>query len=302
MVKQKNTLGDKSFYLVNGLVATLFFVVTVYPIYFVLAASFSDPIAVARGDVWWRPIGLNFNGYKEVFRDSRVIMGYANSLYIMVVGTLVNVVFTVLAAYPLARRDFKARNPIMALYVFTMLFNGGLIPTYLVVKNIGLIDTRAALILPNALLVWNMIITRTFFLHNIPDSLLEAAQIDGCSDVYFLFKVVVPLSGPILAVITLYYAVGHWNQFFNAMLYLKTATKFPLQLILRDILIQNQQAANMQATQGNVTDALEMAMRQQLAELLKYSLIIVASAPLMVIYPFVQKYFVRGILIGSIKG
>ena len=229
-------------------------------------------------------------------------MGYANSFYIMAVGTLVNIIFTILAAYPLARRDFKARNYIMALYVFTMLFNGGLIPTYLVVKSLGLIDTRAALIIPNALLVWNMIITRTFFLNNIPDSLLEASQIDGCSDTYFLYKVVIPLSGPILAVITLYYAVTHWNSFFNAMLYLKTATKFPLQLILRDILIQNQQAANMAAMQGNVSDALEMAVRQQLAELLKYSLIIIASAPLLAIYPFVQKYFVRGILIGSIKG
>lgn len=300
-VKQKETLGDKSFFTVNTLVAMIFFVLAIYPIYFVLIASVSDPIAVAKGTVWWRPIKFNINGYKAVFEDSRVIMGYANSFLIMTVGTLINVIFTVLAAYPLSRKDFKPRNKIMALYVFTMLFNGGLIPTYLVVKNLGLIDTRAALILPNALMVWNMIITRTFFLNSIPESLLEAAQIDGCSDFYFLWKVVVPLSGPILAVITLYYAVGHWNAFFTAMLYLKTATKFPLQMILRDILITNQQAS-MSATLGSAMNAEEMAIRQQLAELLKYSLIIIASAPLLAIYPFVQKYFVKGILIGSIKG
>lgn len=301
MVKQEKAFGDRSFFIVNALIATVFFVITIYPLYFVLCASFSDPIAVAKGDVTWRPIKFNINGYKAVFEDSRVIMGYANSIYIMVVGTVINVFFTILAAYPLARKDFKIRNFVMGLYVFTMLFNGGLIPTYLVVKNLGLIDTRMALIIPNALMVWNMIITRTFFINSIPDSLLEAAQIDGCSDFYFLWKVVIPLSGPILAVITLYYAVGHWNSFFNAMLYLKTASKYPLQMILRDILVQNQQAS-MAATMGAATNALEMAMRQQLAELLKYSLIIVASVPLLAIYPFVQKYFVKGILIGSIKG
>jgi putative aldouronate transport system permease protein len=253
------------------------------------------------GEVWWRPIGINLNGYKAVFEDPRVIMGYANSLFIMVVGTMINVFFTVLAAYPLARKDFRFRNAIMALYVFTMLFNGGLIPTYLVVKNLGMVDTRAALIIPNALMVWNMIITRTFFLNSIPDSLLEAAQLDGCSDIYFLWKVVLPLSGPILAVITLYYAVGHWNSFFTAMIYLKTASKFPLQMILRDILIANQTAA-MSATMQGAVDAETMVIKQQLAQLLKYSLIIVASAPLLMIYPFVQKYFVKGVLIGSIKG
>jgi multiple sugar transport system permease protein/putative aldouronate transport system permease protein len=183
-----------------------------------------------------------------------------------------------------------------------MLFNGGLIPTYLVVKNLGLIDTRAAMILPNALVVWNMIITRTYFQNSIPGELLEAAQMDGCTDFYFLYKVVLPLSGPILAVITLFYAVGHWNTFFNALIYLKSANKYPLQIILRDILVQNQMSGDMASSMQGATDAQSMIIKQQLAELLKYSLIIVASLPLLVMYPFVQKYFVRGILIGSIKG
>jgi putative aldouronate transport system permease protein len=301
MVEKQKNLADRSFYLVNALVGGLFFFLAFYPLYFVMIASISNPVSVVLGEVWWRPIGINLNGYKAVFEDPRVIMGYANSLFIMVVGTMINVFFTVLAAYPLARKDFRFRNAIMALYVFTMLFNGGLIPTYLVVKNLGMVDTRAALIIPNALMVWNMIITRTFFLNSIPDSLLEAAQLDGCSDIYFLWKVVLPLSGPILAVITLYYAVGHWNSFFTAMIYLKTASKFPLQMILRDILIANQTAA-MAATMQGAVDAETMVIKQQLAQLLKYSLIIVASAPLLMIYPFVQKYFVKGVLIGSIKG
>jgi multiple sugar transport system permease protein/putative aldouronate transport system permease protein len=301
MVVKKRSLADRSFFLVNSLVGSLFFIIAFYPLYFVLIASFSNPVSVVLGEVWWRPIGVNLSGYKAVFEDNRVILGYANSLFIMVAGTMVNVVFTVLAAYPLSRKDFRYRNIIMGLYVFTMLFSGGLIPTYLVVKNLGMIDTRAALIIPNALLVWNMIITRTFFIHSIPDSLLEAAQLDGCSDIYFLWKVVLPLSGPILAVITLYYAVGHWNSFFSAMIYLKTASKYPLQMILRDILIQNQVMAN-QATMQGAVDAESMVLRQEIAQLLKYSLIIVASAPLLIIYPFVQKYFVKGVLIGSIKG
>lgn len=301
MVEKQKNLADRSFYLINSIVGVFFFIISFYPLYYVLCSSISDPIAVVLGEVWWRPVGLNFDGYKAVFEDPRVIMGYVNSFFLLVVGTSTCVLFTVLAAYPLARKDFKFRNPLMALYVFTMLFNGGLIPTYLVVKNLGLVDTRAALIIPNALMVWNMIITRTFFINSIPDSLLEAAQLDGCSDIYFLWKVVIPLSGPILAVITLYYGVYHWNSFFNAMIYLKTATKYPLQMILRDILIQNQMMAT-QATMQGAADAQEMVVRQQMAQLLKYSLIVVASVPLLAIYPFVQKYFVKGILIGSIKG
>jgi len=301
MVKQ-HSYQDRVFLFFNFILVTFFFLVSAYPVYYVVAASFSDALAVIRGQVWWRPVDFTLEGYKAVFADQRVITGYLNSFFYMSVGTAVNVFLTVLAAYPLSRRDFRHRNHIMALYVFTMLFNGGLIPTYLVVKNLGLVDSRLAMILPNALIVWNMIITRTYFLNNIPTELLEASQMDGCTDIYFLYKVVLPLSGPILAVITLFYAVHHWNAFFNALIYLKSASKFPLQIILRDILVQNQMSGDMASSMQGATDAEGMILRQQLAELLKYSLIVVASLPLLVIYPFVQKYVVRGILIGSIKG
>lgn len=300
MVKQ-HSYQDRIFLACNFALATVFFLIAAYPVYYVICASFSDALAVVRGEVWWRPVRFNIEGYKAVFADQRVIRGYMNSFFYMTVGSAVNVVVTVLAAYPLSRKDFRHRNLIMALYVFTMLFNGGLIPTYLVVKNLGMIDTRAAMILPGALVVWNMIITRTYFQNSIPSELLEAAQMDGCTDFYFLYKVVLPLSGPILAVITLFYAVGHWNAFFNALIYLKSADKFPLQIILRDILVENQMSGTMTASM-QAADAQAMVLRQQLAELLKYSLIIVASLPLLMIYPFVQRYFVRGILIGSIKG
>lgn len=301
MVTQ-HSYADKVFLAINFMIATFFFLVSAYPVYYVIIASFSDALEVIRGRVFWRPMTPGLQGYRAVFADERVITGYLNSFYYMFVGTSVNVVLTVLAAYPLSRKDFRHRNLVMGLYVFTMLFNGGLIPTYLVVRNLGLIDTRAAMILPTAIGIWNMVITRTYFQHNIPHELLEASQLDGCSDVNFLLRVVLPLSGPILAVITLFYAVQHWNTFFNALLYLRSSSKFPLQLILRDILIQNQMSADMATSMQGAMDAQAMVVRQQLAELLKYSLIVVASLPLLIMYPFVQKYFVRGILIGSIKG
>ena len=301
MVKQ-HSYADRVFLAINFAIVTVFFLVSAYPVYYVIIASFSDALEVIRGRVFWRPMKPGLQGYRAVFADERVITGYLNSFYYMFVGTSVNVALTVLAAYPLSRRDFRHRNLVMGLYVFTMLFNGGLIPTYLVVRNLGMIDTRAAMILPTAIGIWNMVITRTYFQHNIPHELLEASQLDGCSDVNFLLRVVLPLSGPILAVITLFYAVQHWNSFFNAFLYLRSSAKFPLQLILRDILIQNQMSADMATSMQGAMDAQAMVIRQQLSELLKYSLIVVASLPLLIMYPFVQKYFVRGILIGSIKG
>ncbi|TVY11059.1 carbohydrate ABC transporter permease [Paenibacillus cremeus] len=204
---------------------------------------------------------------------------------------------TVLAAYPLSRKDLFGRNAYMFLFVFTLMFAGGLIPSYLLVKDLGLLNTRWAILLPGALMVWNMmIITRTYFQTTIPDELLEAAQLDGCNDFQFFGRVVLPLSGPILAVITLFYAVGHWNQFFNALLYLKSQQLYPLQLVLRDILIQNSVVASM------LMDVEDAAKREGLRELLKYSLIVVATVPVLIVYPFVQRHFVKGMLIGSLKG
>jgi len=293
----KATGQDRWFNVVNTTIVTIFFAVVLAPLLYVLAASFSDALAVIQGRVWFWPVDFNIEGYKAVFRHPRIISGFANSFFYMSAGTVVNVILTILAAYPLSRRDFVDRNLFMGLFVFTIMFNGGLIPTYLLVKGLGMLNTRAALILPLAIGAYNVIITRTYFQHTIPNELLEAAQMDGCKDFRFLWSVVLPLSGPIIAVITLFYAVQHWNQFFQALIYLKDEAKYPLQLILREILVENQVAAEM-----TDMDIDSLLLRQQLRELLKYSLIIVASAPMLILYPFIQKYFVKGIMIGSLKG
>ena len=293
----KATKQDRWFNVVNTAIVTLFFALVLAPLLYVLAASFSDALAVIQGRVWFWPVDFNIEGYKAVFRHPRIMTGFANSFFYMTAGTLVNVTLTVLAAYPLSRKDFVDRNLFMGLFVFTIMFNGGLIPTYLLVKSLGMLDTRAALIFPLAIGAWNVIITRTYFKHTIPNELLEAAQMDGCKDFRFLWSVVLPLSGPIIAVITLFYAVQHWNQFFQALIYLKDEGKYPLQLILREILVENQVAAEM-----TDMDIDSLLLRQQLRELLKYSLIVVASAPMLILYPFIQKYFVKGIMIGSLKG
>jgi multiple sugar transport system permease protein/putative aldouronate transport system permease protein len=214
----------------------------------------------------------------------------------MIVGTMINVTLTIMAAYPLSRRDFFGRNVFMFLVVFTMMFDGGLIPRYLLVKDLGFLDTRWALLIPGALGVWQVIITRTYFKTTIPEEMLEAAKIDGCNDFQFILKMVIPLSAPIIAVISLFYAVGHWNQFFNALIYLKNQELWPLQIVLNNILVQNEMSMDMLA------DITEMAARQGMQDLLKYSLIVVASAPVLAIYPFVQKHFVKGVMIGSLKG
>lgn len=294
----KDPFSDRIFHIVNTVVISLFFAMVIFPLLYVVSASFSDPNAVIQGKVWLWPVGFNVEGYAAVFQNPKVVSGYANSLYIMGFGTAINVFLTVIAAYPLSRKDFPDRNLFMGLFIFTMMFNGGLIPTYILVKDLHLIDTRWAVVLPMAIGAWNVIITRTFFSQTLPDELLEAAHMDGCSDYRFLWSVVIPLSGPIIAVITLFYAVNHWNQYFQAMLYLKSEHKLPLQIILREILVENQQT-NVSSMDIDVESQL---LRQRLQELLKYSLIVVASAPLLIIYPFIQKYFVKGIMIGSVKG
>lgn len=287
---------DRAFTIVNYVILTLFLVAVAYPLIYVFSASFSDPSAVISGKMWLWPVDVTLDGYRAVFRNSRITVGFQNSLFYTVAGTLVSVVLTILAAYPLSRKDLAGRNIIMFFFVFTLLFGGGLIPTYLVVREVGMLNTRWALIIPTALSVYNMIITRTFFQSTIPDELLEAAQIDGCSDFRFVRDVVIPLSGPIIAVNALFYAVNQWNQYFNALIYLTRPDLFPLQLILREILVQNQ------VDLSQISDVNQLMQRQNLADLLKYSLIVVASAPVLIIYPFVQKHFVRGVLIGSLKG
>lgn len=265
------------------------------PLIFVVAASFSSPKALLSAKVFLWPVEPTLRGYKMVFENQLLMSGFMNSILYTVVGTCINLLMTVLAAYPLSRRDLAVRNPVMLLFTFTMLFNGGMIPTYLQIRNLKMLDTLWAMVLPTAISVWNLIITRTYFQSTIPQEILESANIDGCDDFTFLMKIVIPLSVPILAVNVLLYAVGHWNSYFNAMLYLNTNTKFPLQLILREILV------NMN-TAGMTLDVAEQLERQETKYLLQYSSIVVGSVPVMLLYPLIQRYFVKGIMVGAIKG
>ncbi|GHV06916.1 sugar ABC transporter permease [Spirochaetia bacterium] len=249
-----------------------------------------------KGDVWLWPVRPTLRGYNAVFKNPKIMTGFANSFFYMIVGTTVNLVMTMLAAFPLTRREFRGRNIISVLMVFTMYFSGGMVPTYIVVKKLMLVDTRAAMIIPIALGVWNVILCRTYIQSTIPDTLYEAAKIDGCSPFLFLIKIVFPLSAPILAVLALYYGVGHWNAYFNALLYLNKTELAPLQIVLREILVLSKIDPVM------IADARELAAKQGLADLVKYAVIVVASVPVMLIYPFVQKYFVKGVMIGAIKG
>ncbi len=292
----KVTPSDKVFIVLNTILLSSVLLLVLYPLVYIVSSSFSSAYAVVSGKVWLLPVQPSVAGYKAVFENKQVWDGYFNSAYYMVFGTAINVVFTVLAAYPLSRKDFYGRNIVMGLFTFTILFNGGLIPTYLLVRSLGMLNTRWAMMIPNALIVFNVIVARTYFQTTIPDELLEASQLDGCSDYRFVRSIVLPLSGPIIAVITLWYAVGHWNSYFWALIFLKSASLYPLQIILRNILIMNQISADM-LMDVELTDAL-----QGMAELLKFSLIVVASLPVLILYPFVQKYFVKGIMIGSIKG
>ncbi len=292
----RDTGVDRAFNITNYLILFLFLASVAYPLIYVLSASISSPQAVINGEMWLWPVDITWEGYRAVFNNPRIVTGFQNSLFYTVAGTFVSVVLTILAAYPLSRKDLAGKNVIMFLFLFTMLFGGGIIPTYLTVRETGLLDTRLALIIPTALSVWNMIITRTFFQVTIPDELLEAAQLDGSSDFRFLWDNVIPLSGPIIAVNALFYAVAQWNTYFNALIYLTDQDLFPLQLVLREILVQNQ------INFDQMTDVTEMMRRQDLRDLLKYSLIVVASVPVLIIYPFVQKHFVRGVMIGSLKG
>ncbi|MBX3012757.1 MAG: carbohydrate ABC transporter permease [Caldilineaceae bacterium] len=291
----RESLGDRIFLLGIYLFLLVILVIVLYPLVYVVSSSFSSPLAVSSGRVWLWPVDFTLRGYQVALSNPQIITGYANSIYYTFFGTLISVVATVLVAYPLSRRTLYGRGAIMLFITFTMIFSGGLIPTYLVVKELGMLDTRWAMIIPQAVAAWQVIIARTFFQVNIPDELAEAAALDGCSDLRFLWSVVVPLSKPIIAVLVLMYAVGQWNAYFDALLYLKSPDLQPLQLVLRSILILN-------TTTSGSMEASVMVERQQMADLLKYSLIVVGSLPVLLIYPFAQRYFVRGMLIGSIKG
>lgn len=271
----------------------LFLFVTIYPVYFVVIASVSDPYMVSAGQVFFIPKGLSIDGYRRIFEDDAVLVGYRNTLFYTVAGTFISLVVTLPAAYSLSRRDFVPRRPLMFLLVFTMYFSGGMVPTYLLIKGLGMWNTVWVMLFPFCLNVTNLIIARSYFEANIPQDLLDAAYIDGCNDFSFFFRIVLPVSKAIISVICLYYAVSKWNEYFTALIYLKDRQLFSLQLVVRDILIMNQSAS---ASASSASSAV------QIAEQVKYALIIVSTLPMLVIYPFIQKYFMKGVMVGAIKG
>lgn len=288
--------SDQVFYAVITVVLTLAFICVLYPCVFVLAASFSSGSAVQAGKVILWPVDFSLEGYKTVFNTSTVFTGFRNSLFYTVAGTSINIVVTMIAAYALSRRDLPGRNVLMLFFIFTMFFSGGMIPSYMLIQNLGLINTRWALLLPGAMSVYNMIVARTFIESSIPTELLEASKIDGCSDIRYFLSVVIPLSKSIIAVLVLFYGVGHWNQYFNAMIYLNSKHLYPLTIFLREILMADQ------IDPSTVTDPVLQAQLAQAAGVIKYALIVVSMIPVLIIYPFIQKYFVKGVMIGSVKG
>lgn len=295
MTRLRETKTDRAFNVFNYVFLAIVAFLVIYPLIFVFSASLSNPQNVISGDMWLWPKEFTLDAYEKVFQNEDIINGFINTLKYTVFGTILNVVMTILAAYPLSRRDLKGRGFIMAFIVFTIFFSGGLIPTYLLIRDLGMLNTFWVMIIPNAVAVWNIIIMRTFF-QSIPHELEESAMIDGAGNFRILWSVVLPLSLPVIAVMVLFYSVGHWNSYFQALIYLQDQEKFPLQLILRQILIQGQTDDMIKATS-------ESFLAQQLSvEGLKYAVLIVANLPMLMLYPFLQRYFVKGVMIGSLKG
>lgn len=291
-----DTRADKVFNVINLFLLTLILLSVLYPLIFVLSASFSNPAIVLKGDMWLWPKEFTTEAYQRVFENKGILMGFYNTFKYTIIGTAINVTLTIMAAYPLSRKDFKGRNLIMGMFVFTMFFSGGLIPTYLLIDKLGMINNFWVMVIPNAVAVWNIIIMRTFFQSTIPLELQESAMLDGCGNIGILLRIVLPLSLPVIAVMILFYAVGHWNSYFQALIYLQDRDRFPLQLILREILIQGQ-------TDDLIPGTEETLIKQQLSvEGIKYAVLIVSAIPMLIFYPFLQRYFVKGIMIGSIKG
>ncbi|MDU4694657.1 MAG: carbohydrate ABC transporter permease [Paenibacillus sp.] len=298
MAKEVVTKGpsdERWFDVIVYLIAAVIIVIVLYPLLFVVSASFSDPARVLNGEVWLLPKGATLEAYNNILHNEQIWTGYRNSILYTVVGTLINIGMTLLAAYPLSRPDLPGRKGLMLIITLTMFFSGGLIPSYLLVKNLGMVDTMWALIIPGAISTYNLIVMRTYFQSSIPWELQEAAHIDGCSNWRLLISIILPLSKPILAVMVLFYAVGHWNAFFNALIYIRSEDLYPLQLVLREILMISQSAG---VDGGNVG----MEEKILLSESIKYAVIIVSSLPVLIMYPFVQRHFVKGVMIGSIKG
>lgn len=272
-----------------------------YPILYIISASISDPKMVASGEMWLFPKGITFKGYEIVFQNSKIWTGYRNTILYTLLGTTINLVVTMPAAYALSRKDFVGRGFFMGMFMVTMFIGGGLVPTYMLVKGLGMVNTMWALVIPGAASIWNIIVSRTFFANSIPAELQDAAQIDGATNIRLFLRIVLPLSMPIIAVMALLYGVGHWNSYFGAMIYLNDDAKYPLQLVLRQILVLQE----MQSQVGGIIDATAAAAQNnkaEIASLVKYGVIIVSTLPIIAVYPFLQRYFVQGVMIGSVKG
>ena len=294
--RKKTGSSDFLFYCITGMIITFFFLIVLYPVIFAIAASFSSGDAVTAGKVFLWPVDFSLDGYKTVFHNSQVLTGFKNSFLYTFVGTVINVTLTMCAAYALTRIEVPGINKIMFLFTFTMFFGGGIIPNYILVRNLHLMNTMWAMVLPGAISAYNLIIARTFIQSNIPKELHEAAEMDGCGDIKFFLKIVLPLSGAVIAVLVLFYGVANWNSYFNAMLYLNDKDKYSLPIVLKQILISSQ------IDPSTVTDPELQMQIARIANVIKYSLIVVAMVPIAIIYPFIQKYFVKGVMIGSIKG
>ncbi len=294
--RMQESATDKVFLTIIYLVLILVVLIILVPLVYVVSASFSDPQAVISGEMKLFPVRPTLRGYEAVFKYHKIMIGFRNSFFYMFVGTAINLIMTMLAAYPLSRPEFKARRFLSFIFMFAMIFSGGLVPTFMVVEKLGMINTVWAMLIPNALSIWNLMLCRNYITNNIPNELYEAGILEGCTPIKFFTTVVIPLCKPILAVLALYYGIGHWNTYFSALIYLKDPNLQPLQIALRELLVINKVDPTL------VTNVQAIADMQGLTDLLKYAVIVVSSLPLMLIYPFVQKYFVKGIMVGSVKG
>lgn len=292
----RSSREDRAFSLIAYGLATLALLITLYPLVYCVSASFSDPMEVVRGNVLLFPKKATLMAYQAVIKNKSMFTGYVNTIFYTVIGTALNLLMTIAAAYPLSKRDFKGRNGIMFLFTLTMFFSGGMVPNFLLIRDLGLYDSIWSLILPGCVSAWNLVIMRTYFQNSIPEEVCESAYMDGCSNVTTLLRIVLPLATPILAVMVIFYGVGHWNSYFNALLYLKSREKYPLSLVLREILLQGM---GQEKTGAEVIDSVADLL---LFETLKYAVIIVSSVPMLALYPALQRYFVKGVMVGSLKG
>lgn len=297
-VSVSQTRGDKVFGVINAIFIVFITIITLYPLIYVCSASISSPASVTSGRMWLWPTDITLEGYKRILKNSEIWMGYVNTILYTVVNVAISLAVTLPAAYALTVKSLPGRKFIVFVFSVTMFFSGGMIPLYVVCRNLGLVNTLWAVILPSATSMWYIILTRTFFQSTIPHELEEASEIDGCSVFATFLRIVIPLSAPIIAVMALYFGVGRWNSYFGEMIFLRDRSKFPLQLFLREILI----VATFNQENASNADAITMAEQLRIASIIKYATMIVATLPVIAAYPFIQRYFVKGVMIGSIKG